>query len=354
MAEENNDNNKMSISDILGGGKMFPMDKLADMLRASFGRIFQSHFDRKDVDTKAYEIEKVAEAQARAIVKLAEGYKEASQITAGIGYKDDRVTIEAPKELPASPRTIDISEPPLEQRAIEVKNYREAQKELNVESVTAIAAEQLKDEDPVTDEPVNRDWTTRFFNIVEDVSDEEMQTLWGRILAGEIKKPKSFSLRTLELLRNLTQEEARIFTEVANLTITRHKDTFIFKGEDWLNKGPIAYSYIAEMKELGILNTGDFMAYTVEKKRQDTSVVFYLGKTAVIAERNVDAPEFLMPAYYFTKSGKELLQLINQNPPLEYLQDVAAILKKNQSTVQYGEIAKQEGQNLYFKSLKNL
>ena len=74
---------------------------------------------------------------------------------------------------------------------------------MNIDNVTQIAAEQLSQEDFVSEEPVEEDWTTRFFNIVEDISDEEMQRLWGKILAGEVKQPKSYSLRTLELLKKI-------------------------------------------------------------------------------------------------------------------------------------------------------
>jgi hypothetical protein len=50
-----------------------------------------------------------------------------------------------------------------------------------------IATEELKKENDVSDTPVDEDWIVRFFNVVEDISDEMMQQLWGRILAGEVK-----------------------------------------------------------------------------------------------------------------------------------------------------------------------
>ena len=38
------------------------------------------------------------------------------------------------------------------------------------------------------------------------MSSEELQTLWGRTLAGEIKSPGSYSLRTLDFLKNLSHK----------------------------------------------------------------------------------------------------------------------------------------------------
>src|SRR5690606_7233918 len=123
----------------------------------------------------------------------------------GIEYNESGVVVTSPKELPAD--YIELTTPTLEERTQSRIDHREAQKQLNLENVTAYAAEQLLNEQPVTDEPIDEDWKTRFFNIAEDVSNDEMQALWGRILAGEIKNPKSYSLRTLELLRNFSKEE---------------------------------------------------------------------------------------------------------------------------------------------------
>ena len=40
-----------------------------------------------------------------------------------------------------------------------------------------------------------------------------------KVLAGEVTKPKSYSLRTLETLRNLTKEHAEIFAKVAQAAL---------------------------------------------------------------------------------------------------------------------------------------
>ena len=44
------------------------------------------------------------------------------------------------------------------------------------------------------------DWFVRFFEAVGNVSDETMQNLWAKILAGEIAHPSTFSLKTLDVM----------------------------------------------------------------------------------------------------------------------------------------------------------
>src|SRR5690606_25427708 len=118
------------------------------------------------------------------------------------------------------------------------------------------AADDLRNEQSVTDEPLDEDWKTRFFNIAEDISNEEMQSLWGKILAGEIKQPKSYSLRTLELLKNLSKEEAEVFTKFAQLRITTANNNVIYNedhGEFLKSEFGITFLDRLLLTELGLI-----------------------------------------------------------------------------------------------------
>ncbi|MBA4354443.1 MAG: hypothetical protein C0409_07095, partial [Novosphingobium sp.] len=44
---------------------------------------------------------------------------------------------------------------------------------------------------------VGEDWQRKFASFAQDVSEPQMQRVWARILAGEIRKPGSFSYRTM-------------------------------------------------------------------------------------------------------------------------------------------------------------
>jgi hypothetical protein len=263
----------MKLNDILGLGKILPIDKLIEIVSNSVGKISKPYFDKKDVDIKAYEIEKLAEARAKEMKILATAVKENFQLTGGIEYKEDKLSISSPKELPTEiPQTILIN-PPLEYRTQERLNFQEAKKQLNIENVTAFAAEELKNEPPVTDEPPDEDWTTRFFRIAEDISNEEMQALWGKILAGEIKQPKTYSLRTLELIRNLSKKEADTFMKVAQFAIKSGNAHYIFKtnNDDLLSKNHnVQYDDIALLTEIGLIQPGDFVSLQLFQQPNDS------------------------------------------------------------------------------------
>jgi uncharacterized repeat protein (TIGR03899 family) len=87
---------------------------------------------------------------------------------------------------------------------------REARRQKNIESIIGRAVPELPD--AVSDKPVDEDWVAQFFGNCEDISNEQMQTVWARILAGEVARPGSFSLRTLAVVRVMSKLDANTFT----------------------------------------------------------------------------------------------------------------------------------------------
>jgi hypothetical protein len=91
--------------------------------------------------------------------------------------------------------------------------YQEAKRQKNLQAVAQEARASLP---PLVDEgPVDPDWIARFFSHAQDVSQSDMQVLWGRLLSGEVAKPGTFSLRTLDLVRNLSINEAQLFSNLS-------------------------------------------------------------------------------------------------------------------------------------------
>lgn len=58
-----------------------------------------------------------------------------------------------------------------------------------------------------------------FFDAAGNIRAEDMRQLWARVLAGEIEHPGSFSLRTVEVLRNMSQAEALAFKNASSLVL---------------------------------------------------------------------------------------------------------------------------------------
>jgi hypothetical protein len=184
----------------------------------------------------------------------------------------------------------------------------------------------------------------RFFNIAEDVSNEELQALWGKILAGEIKRPKSYSLRTLELIRNLSKEEADTITKVANFTIRLGNDFALFKGnDDALKKYGVTYYDIALLTEIGIIQPGDFIMYHFRQNQNQSKTAVLYGNLVMVVDRQPNVSDQQLPIHLFTKAGVEVLKLLSISPSLSYLKDIATFLKQEGTSVKYGNVLSDDG-----------
>ena len=88
----------------------------------------------------------------------------------------------------------------------------DAARQANLEAVAAYAAEALPES--VSSVPVDRAWMSKFLRHAEDAFDQEMRSVWGRILAGEVEEPGSFSRRTLEQVGMLNKSDAEQFANL--------------------------------------------------------------------------------------------------------------------------------------------
>lgn len=76
-----------------------------------------------------------------------------------------------------------------------------------------MAAEALKDtpDEQVSDKEVDEDFFARWRREAKVIGNEEIQRLWGRLLAEEIIQPNSVPFRVLDILKNISSAEAKLF-----------------------------------------------------------------------------------------------------------------------------------------------
>ena len=160
-----------------------PAEKLIEAVSGAIGKAYEPKHIRKMADAKAYELKVISDT-----------VRNNSDVP--IVYDSAGVSID----------TSNFEE--IAKRASSRLAYQEITKQQNIEAVADNAYEELENVENVSSEPVNPDWMFRFFNSVENISNKDMQKIWGHILAGEIKQPNTYSFRTLEKLKNMTQQEA--------------------------------------------------------------------------------------------------------------------------------------------------
>lgn len=203
----------------------------------------------------------------------------------------------------------------------QLANYihaRESRKMNNVRQIVEKTKTLFDNDEKVSEEPVNQDWLNRFMSTAEDISDDEMQSLWAKILAGEIKRPKSFSLKTLDVLRNITKEEAELITKMAKFTI----DNMYICTEDFAM--PLPEQIL--MDEFGII-CGEKLVCTYEVS---PTIVRHIsiGQQSVINLYSNEKIKVKLNLYQLTKVGKEILKLVSMENNDKFICNLGEHFKK--------------------------
>ena len=106
------------------------------------------------------------------------------------------------------------------------------------------------------------DWIAEFFEYSKNCSNEMMQTVWAKLLAGEVCHPGSFSRRALHAVRMLNVDEANCFTATCGFLWELHNPdgttNYLVLGSpedpDNLQDGfPIEYGILRRLEFLDLL-----------------------------------------------------------------------------------------------------
>lgn len=192
----------------------------------------------------------------------------------------------------------------------------------NVKSIISKAI-QLADEikEIPSEEAADSGWVLSFIDCAKNISDVQMQEVWAKILAGEINLPGKFSLRTLELLKQISKKEADLFTEFCSylLIIEEERiypcyfiDTYGSHGNRFVTRKFDQQERII-LSEMGLVNFEEDIffnfkyAHSHSLKYNDKKILItYKGK-----EKRGEPEEIktIICGYQLTRSGQELYNL---------------------------------------------
>lgn len=176
------------------------------------------------------------------------------------------------------------------------------------------------------------DWYMRFYDIVGNISDEEMQALWARILAGEIHRKGTYSLQLLDILKNFTQKQAELFNRVCSHCFISGDNVYIPNDNEYLQFANITYQDILDLGALGLINSSGTTSLSV-KVQPDRPALFGNDMLRMVIEYNGQGnatQEFSFLQFPFTSAGRELITLIGKHgSEKDFLYFVKLLIKKN-------------------------
>lgn len=278
------------VSDLIGVSK--PLEKLIEVVSAGIGKLYEPTHIRRMAQAKAEEIGIIGDAIS-------------DNLSLPTAYTNGNVSIESP-ELNA-----------LAERTVKRFAYQEVRKQQNIESVVEKAYGELKNEKEVSSQAVDSDWISHFFDSLGNVSSEEMQQLWARILAGEVKEPGSCSIRTLTILKTFSLRDAKNFEKLSRYCFT----TGLFSLEYLTDNDVLPYSELADFQAMGLLSYGLGLTYVLSPTpEQAFTLILNNGRRLFLITDVNERKELQNNIGILTASGREILKIVSEQalPEKEY------------------------------------
>lgn len=219
------------------------------------------------------------------------------------------------------------------------------QEQVNLTKAVLFAEEELENNfTEASDDEVDADWFVRWRDCAEKVSNEDLQRLWAKALAGEVASPGTYSLRTLEFIKNISQAEAREISKLAPYVI----DGLVYKAP-CLESNGLNFAYLLEMDDLGILSgvKGGGLKVTLSSRIRDKFEQMLLHNSQVLLiKHEMNNKKVSFECYKVTKLGCEVLRLGVFPMMGQYLEEVGTKAKQQgfevviadwvQTTKEYG------------------
>jgi len=182
-----------------------------------------------------------------------------------------------------------------------IYNLKSTIKQLNNQiKIAEIAYDSAKEGTVFSEESkVDDEWLDRYLDSAKFVSDEEMQSLWGKILAGEFEKPNSVPIRIMRVLSETNAFYAKIFENVCHLAVnivpvyadnnTSIPINCVFVpmsefDEGYLGELQVTYNNVKELETLGLLSVDNLLGFKslLIDRTAEEAIVQYGDKTGKV------------------------------------------------------------------------
>ncbi len=237
--------------------------------------------------------------------------------------------------------------------------------QLNLDKISAIAANELKNSEssnptnPDTSEPneklsadssnqeansgekkvIDDDWLNSFETAARQKSTEDIQLRFARVLAGEIEKPGSYSIRTVKILCELDQDVAVLFKKLCSMCVAFERrvddsilDVRVLSLDRSLRKGNYGKYHLNHYQLDVLIEYGliDFMENVylspynlcIESPSNLIPQPFqHQGRDWIFSPLD-PIQEFRLNGFSCTRAGRELFRIVDQDPMPEYTEDI--------------------------------
>ncbi len=191
------------------------------------------------------------------------------------------------------------------------KRVEEIQHEININKIIILAEEKLlKSKQKHSEKDVDSDWLHRWRENAKNINKDILKIIWANVLVGEVKSPGSYSLRTLEFMKNISQEEAQALEKLGPFVTDEGK---LFR-VPLLEQEQITLGFLLKLDVLGIVSGVEVSAtglqFNMPSQKQDKyfNIIINRNRILIIEAKEVDK-NLSLGVYQISKIGAEVLSL---------------------------------------------
>ena len=185
----------------------------------------------------------------------------------------------------------------------------EGRHQLNMESIAVKAVPVISESSKPHE--VDDDWIGNFFTKTRIVSDNQMQDLWARILAGECNSPGAFSKRTVAILSEIDKADADLFARLCdfNWIIDGDYTPLIFDyDEDVYNSHGVDLDGLHHLSSIGLINFDPITRFGLGSFPEQYEVAYHDQRFWL------EAPKLNVGHALLTRVGHQLATICSASP----------------------------------------
>jgi len=193
----------------------------------------------------------------------------------------------------------------LQRRALTRFVGEEAMKQNNIEKITEKVIPQLKDS--AKPENIENDWITNFFDKCRIISDDEMQSLWAKVLSGEANLPGTYSKRTVNFLGSIDKADASLFTALCGFGWQIGDIVPLIFGvqEQIYNSKGINFNTLTHLDDIGLVSFNSLGGFKRLKFPKKITIYYYRTPLNIEFKKETDN-DFGIGKVLLTKTGQQL------------------------------------------------
>lgn len=238
-------------------------------------------------------------------------------------------------------------DPEYARRAVNRYGEKILREQGNLDKIVAISADLLKkdksatsgnqDSDNEEKKTIEDDWLNNFEKEASQKSTEEMQVLFGRILAGEIRNPGSFSIRAVKILSELDQNTAILFKKLCSVCIVFEIPRDEHIRVPAIDRSPEfnELSRGLNLDELNVLHEYGLITQDYDSAYSHSLCIAKEAPPVILSFRHQGRRWRLLPipgckspkginfsGVLFSQAGRELFRIVDLGPTGEYTNDL--------------------------------